>query len=118
MLKLALLAACLGVATTASAGSLAPSTEAGCQAIAAPDSACTPRLAESNDDAALSSLATPSADLSEWAPMRAAGPAFRDLATMPEPMLQAAPDHDGTHPLVPALLSLFALAVLLRKRPA
>ncbi len=128
MLKRALLAVTMVVASTTMAttidlepGTASASDTAACHSAAPADAGCALRIAEPSGESALPSAdpatLAPTSPALEPAPPRDTGLDFKDAATDSVSVLHASLDLDTSHPLIPALLSLGALVVLLRKRP-
>ena len=128
MLKVALLAATVAMATSASPAAgvdLAPADDAPCHLVQSLDLACSARVIDADGDgtisaAELAGFATPSPPAIDWAqlhPPRDAGLDFKDAAAEPATVLSAKLDQDSTRRLLPALFALGGLVVLLRGRP-
>lgn len=131
MLKVALLAAAVAVASMAMATNIkletgvAPASDVPCHSVQSLDLACTMRIIDANGDgtisaAELASFAAPAPSVIDWTtlhPSHSTGLDFTDAAAEPTPILPATLDSDSPHRLVPALFALGALVVLLRRRP-
>ena len=130
MLKVALLAAAVATASSASLATsvdLAPADDAPCHLVQSLDLACSARVIDADADgdgtisaAELAGFATPAPPAIDWAqlhPPRDAGLDFKDAAAEPATVLSAKLDQDSTRRLLPALFALGGLVVLLRGRP-
>ncbi len=117
LLAVAMVAASTTMATTVAPGSATPN-DTTCRSSAWPDAGCALRIADPNGESVLApadpATLPPSLELT---PSRDTGLDFKDAANDSVSVLHASLDLDPPHPLVPALLSLGALVVLLRKRP-
>ena len=122
LLAMAMIAASTTMATTVDVDPGATSiADASCRSAASTDVGCALRIAEPGSESVLPPAdpvtLAPTSPTLEVTPPRDAGLNFKDAATDSVSVLHASLDPDTRHPLVPALLSLGALVVLLRKRP-
>ena len=126
MSKVALLAATLAMATSASPAAgvdLAPADDAPCHLVQSLDLACSTRAIDAGGTisaAELAGFAVPSSPAIDWAPLhpaRSTGLDFKDAAAEPATVMPATMDQDGSRRLLPALFALGGLVVLLRGRP-
>ena len=136
MLKVALLAAAVALAGSASVAtatdpgadpvtSTAAPADAPCHAGQALELACALRVTDAGGDASaapaeLAGLAPPVTRMFDWGPRASLDDlAFKDAATDAGSVLTAGLDRerDRSRRLVPALLALGALVILLRRRP-
>jgi len=131
MMKVALLAAAVGIAASAAtATNTAPDSaspapaETACRPGQTLELACALRVADANGDgtvspAELANLSAPAASAPDWTPLRppSTGLDFKDAATDSRSVLPAMVDSEHSRPLATALLALGALVILLRRRP-
>ena len=128
MLKVALFATTLLAAAsmaTAEGPVVAPAAAASCHPGQSLELSCAMRAVDADGNGAVSTaelanLAAPVVSMPDWTPLHAAtgtGLDFKDAATEPGSVLPASLDRERSQPLIPALISLGALVILLRRRP-
>ena len=131
MLKVALLATALLVAASTAAvegaafePAATPAAAPACHPGPAPTLACAMRGVDTDGDgvisaAELANLAVPApvADATSLHAGQGAGLDFKDAATESGGMLRPSLDREHPQPLIPALFSIGALVILLRRRP-
>ena len=129
MLKVAMLATALLVAASTAAvegaafeAATAPAAAPSCHPGPAPTLACAMRGVDADGDGAISAaelanLAAPVADAMSLHAGQGAGLDFEEAATESGGMLRPSLDRERPQPLIPALMSIGALMILLRRRP-
>ena len=104
---------------------VAPAAAASCHPEQSLDLACAMRAVDADAAGAISvselaNLAAPVAPTADRTPSHAAQGSdldFKDAATAPDSVLPSSLDRERSQPLIPALFSLGALMILLRRRP-